>query len=175
MTLREHRLGALNLFCTRGRTLDEEHLRIAHVLSSMATIAVLNHRSHREQEILTQQLQAALSSRVLIEQAKGILAEREGLGMDRSFELLRRTARSQRRLLSEVASDLVSGNWRLGDTPLSRERHPRDGGARTEASPTGSPRGGIPSPPSPSSPPNPSNPTARSRRRRSGPRGPGER
>lgn len=120
MTLREHRLGALNLFCTQGRTLDAEHLRIAQVLSSMATIAVLSQRSFREQEILTQQLQAALSSRVLIEQAKGILAERERREMDRAFDLLRRTARSQRRLLSDVAADLVGGQWRIGDPPADR-------------------------------------------------------
>lgn len=121
MTLRARTLGALNLFCTGHRSLADEHLQVTQVLASMATIAVLNHRTYREQEILTEQLQTALSSRVLIEQAKGILAEREGLGMDRAFELLRRTARSGRRMLSDVAADVVSGQWPIGDEAPSRE------------------------------------------------------
>ena len=168
MTLREHRLGALNLFCTQGRTLDAEHLRIAQVLSSMATIAVLNQRSFREQEILTQQLQAALSSRVHIEQAKGILAERERREMDRAFDLLRRTARSQRRLLSDVAADLVGGQWRIGDPPPTgerverRARDDRDAASDTGATRASSGRSARDADPRP-------------RRRRYGPRGPGER
>lgn len=129
-----------------------DDLRTAQVLSSMATIAVLNHHSYREQEILTQQLQAALTSRVLIEQAKGMLAEREGLTMDHAFDVLRRTARSQRRLLSDVAADLVSGRWSIDDASP---------GALEPGRPTS--RGGS----DPSSTP--------SRRRRSGPRSPGER
>lgn len=109
MTLREHRLGALNLFCVAGHELDERHLRIAHVLATMATNAVFNHRSIPEQELLAQQLQTALTSRVLIEQAKGVLAEREGVGVEEAFDLLRRTARSHRRQLSDVAADIVAG------------------------------------------------------------------
>lgn len=121
MTLRESTMGALNLFCTGHRSLTDEHLRVTQVLASMAAIAVSNHRAHRDQEILAEQLQTALSSRVLIEQAKGILAEREGLGMDGAFELLRRTARSGRRMLTAVAADIVNGQWPIGGEAPRRE------------------------------------------------------
>lgn len=83
MTLREHRLGALTLSAPRTHPRRRASADRAGALEhGFFTIAVLNQRSFREQEILTQQLQAALS-RVLIEQAKGILAERERREMDR--------------------------------------------------------------------------------------------
>ncbi|NYD99627.1 GAF domain-containing protein [Kineosphaera limosa] len=109
MSLGGNRLGALNLFCTGGRVLSQVDLQTAQVLSSMATIAVLNQQSYREQEVLAQQLQAALTSRVLIEQAKGVVAERAGVDVEQAFHALRQIARGERRLLSDVARDVVAG------------------------------------------------------------------
>jgi hypothetical protein len=59
------------------------------------------------------QLELALSSRIVIEQAKGILAERHGVSVDEAFELLRREARSSRRKIHDVAADVVNGNGKL--------------------------------------------------------------
>lgn len=113
MSLRGHRVGALNLFCTGGRQLSATHLNVAQVLSSMAAIAVLNHQSYAEQERLAQQLQAALSSRVMIEQAKGVVAEREGIDVEQAFRTLRQAARDSGRLLSDVAVDVIAGRLRV--------------------------------------------------------------
>ncbi len=110
MRLRERRIGALNLFCTDHVRLDAEHLQIAGVLTKMATLGIINQRFVHEQEVLAQQLQSALQSRVLIEQAKGVLAERDGLDMAAAFAALRSRARSEHRLLSAVASEIVSGS-----------------------------------------------------------------
>lgn len=113
MTVQEHRIGALNLFCVDGRLLGAEHLRIAGVLTRMATLAVLNNRSHHEQQELARQLQAALSSRVLIKQAKGVIAERQGIDVDTAFGVLRHAARERRARLSDISADVVAGRLRL--------------------------------------------------------------
>ncbi len=123
MRVREHRIGGLNLFCTDDVRLDDEHLRVATVLGQMATLAIINHRFAREQEVLAQQLQSALQSRVLIEQAKGVIAEREGLDMAGSFAALRGKAGREKRLLSQVAFDIVAeseGEPRHAAVPLHR-------------------------------------------------------
>ena len=60
------------------------------------------------------QLEQALISRIVIEQAKGVLAERHGLDVDRAFELLRGEARNSRRRIHDVAADVVAGDLDLG-------------------------------------------------------------
>lgn len=109
MRLRERTIGALNLLRTSTDPLSATDFQIAQVLASMATIGLVNHRAIRRQELVAEQLQAALNSRVVIEQAKGIIAERAGVDIAESFELLRRAARSSRRPISELAAEVTEG------------------------------------------------------------------
>ena len=76
----------------------------------MATIAILQHQAARQAQELTEQLRAALDSRIAIEQAKGVIAERSGVDMAEAFARLRAYARSHQRLLAEVAQEVVDGS-----------------------------------------------------------------
>jgi transcriptional regulator with GAF, ATPase, and Fis domain len=108
MRLRDEVIGALNLFRTGPGLLDPEELRIGQALADVATIGLLQERNVRRSNIAAEQLQAALTSRVIIEQAKGKLAERLGLDMDQAFTLLRHYARSSNQKLTDVARAFVS-------------------------------------------------------------------
>ncbi len=109
MRLRDQVIGVLNLFSEHPLGLTLEKTRMARVVADLATIGILNHRAIREQEVLAEQLQRALTSRVVIEQAKGAIAERNGVDMATAFTMLRQTARTLQRPLTDVASDCVSG------------------------------------------------------------------
>ncbi|MGA8116473.1 MAG: GAF and ANTAR domain-containing protein [Actinocatenispora sp.] len=109
MRLRETTIGTLNLFRDRAGTFDELDLRIAQALADAATIGILQHRAVTRHEVLTEQLQTALNSRVIIEQAKGVLAERLGLDMEDAFAVLREQSRARRVRLVELASQVLSG------------------------------------------------------------------
>lgn len=109
MRLRGEVIGALNLFRNRAGTLPEADLRAAQALADVATLGILQHRSQSESRSLTEQLQHALESRIVIEQAKGILAERSGIGVDEAFFVLRGYARHHNRHLSEVAQEVADG------------------------------------------------------------------
>ena len=115
MRLRMETIGALNLFMSTPGGLSAEDLRLGQALADVATIGILQERAIRRQEMFAEQLQAALNSRVVIEQAKGMLAERGKVGMDRAFSLLRGYARANGQRLSDVARDLVNGAVRLDD------------------------------------------------------------
>ena len=110
MRLRDEVIGAMNLFRRTPGRLDETGLRVGQALADVATIGLLQERNFRHQEVLAEQLQGALNSRVAIEQAKGILAERLGLDMGQAFELLRGQARTQKRRLAELAGLVASGS-----------------------------------------------------------------
>ncbi len=112
-------IGALNLFCTSLNGLDGAEIETAHKLATMATLGILTHRTVSRQDDLSRQLQHALDSRVVIEQAKGIVAERAGASMTAAFEILRSTARSSRRRLVDVAHDVVQGQ--LPEAGLTRQ------------------------------------------------------
>lgn len=107
MRLRDQTIGALNLFEAGTEPLSAHGMNVARVLADMAAIGIINHWSIRQQEVLAQQLQSALNSRVIIEQAKGVLAERQGLSMGEAFDYLRATARASRRPIAEVAAETV--------------------------------------------------------------------
>ena len=109
MRLREDTIGALNLFHRRREALTDAGLRLAQGLADVATVGILQQRAIQRGAELADQLQTALNSRLIIEQAKGVLAEREQVDMATAFELLRRYARHTRRRLSEVAAAVVSG------------------------------------------------------------------
>jgi GAF domain-containing protein len=109
MRLRDQVIGALNLFRAEPGPLEPADLRIAQALADVATIGLLHERNVRRRETVAEQLQAALTSRVIIEQAKGKLAERLSIDMDRAFALIRDYARNSNQLLTDVARDFVTG------------------------------------------------------------------
>jgi GAF domain-containing protein len=113
MRLRSEVIGALNFFDTQPGALGAEKLRIGQALADVATIGLLQQRAIRQRDVLTEQLQSALNSRVLIEQAKGVLAERLHLDVADAFALLRSGARSRNRRLSELAQSIVDGSEQL--------------------------------------------------------------
>ncbi|MEJ8636598.1 GAF and ANTAR domain-containing protein [Streptomyces sp. MS2.AVA.5] len=108
MRLRDEVVGALNLFRTEPGPFDPVGTPIAQALADVATISLLQQRSTQRSSILNEQLQNALNSRVLIEQAKGKLAERQGIDMEQAFTALRSYARSHNRRLSDVARAFIS-------------------------------------------------------------------
>ena len=110
MRLRTDVIGALNLFGTEPGALDEDTIRLGQALADVATIGLLQARAIRNRDALAEQLQAALNSRVVIEQAKGVIAERRHLDMDQSFTLLRGTARTSNRRLSDLARAVIDGS-----------------------------------------------------------------
>jgi transcriptional regulator with GAF, ATPase, and Fis domain len=113
MRLRTDVIGTLNLFDTKPGALDRQTIRLGQALADVATIGLLQARAIRHHETLAEQLQAALNSRVVIEQAKGVIAERRHLDMDQSFTLLRGTARTSNRRLAELARAVVDGSETL--------------------------------------------------------------
>jgi GAF domain-containing protein len=109
MRLRSETIGALNLFRTRVGLLPEEDVQVGQALADVATIGILHHRASARGEILSGQLQIALNSRIVIEQAKGVLAERATLDVDQAFARLRRYARDNNVPLLQVARGVVEG------------------------------------------------------------------
>ena len=110
MRLRDEVIGALNLFSVRQMRLDQQEARVVQSLADVATIAILQERSISRAEALTEQLQGALNSRIVIEQAKGALARMEGISVDEAFDRMRRRARSQRQRLVEVAAAVLASD-----------------------------------------------------------------
>lgn len=108
MRLRSDVIGAVNLFGRRAGALDADDVRIVQALVDVATIGLLQERTIREREVLAEQLQGALNSRVVIEQAKGALAQIHRVSVDEAFALMRNYARRNGRRLSEVAQTVVS-------------------------------------------------------------------
>ncbi|MCS5715165.1 GAF and ANTAR domain-containing protein [Herbiconiux sp. CPCC 205716] len=107
MRLREKRIGVLSLYRFEAEALSAADLRAAQALADVATIGILHERVAREPDAVRNQLQRALNTRVVIEQAKGVLAHTHGVSTERAFELLRGYARSNRLGLHEVAQRLV--------------------------------------------------------------------
>ncbi len=109
MRLRGHVIGALNAFSSNGRRLSPAELRIGQAMADVATIGMLQQQAVNQARQLAEQLQTALNTRVAIEQAKGVLAERLGIDVDEGFAILRTHARSNNRRLSDVAAEVVDG------------------------------------------------------------------
>ena len=117
MRLRAQAVGSLNMFSTTTPALRDDDLRVAQAIADVATIGILQERAIRDGRELSNHLEAALQSRIVIEQAKGIVAEHQKIGVDLAFERIRTFARTHNRLLSETARDLVAG--RLSSTALA--------------------------------------------------------
>ena len=110
MRLRSEVIGALNLFTAQAQDLVAETLRLGQALADVATIGLLQARTIRQRDALTEQLQTALNTRVLIEQAKGVIAERHQVDMDGAFNLLRASARNHNRRLADLSRAVVEGS-----------------------------------------------------------------
>ena len=109
LRLRDQVLGALNLFSDEQSLLAETELVVGQALADVATIGMLQARATEEARVLSEQLQGALNSRVIIEQAKGMLAEHARVDLDAAFRLLRGYARHHNEYLSDVAQAVVKG------------------------------------------------------------------
>lgn len=117
MRLRGQVLGALNLFSNEPGVLNSADAGVAQALADVATIGILQERSARETSIVAEQLQWALESRVVIEQAKGVLAALEEIGVDEAFGRLRDHARSNNLTLRAVAEGVTARTLELGPRP----------------------------------------------------------
>lgn len=107
LRLRGEAIGVLNLWHHHPGSMPTDDLALGQALADVATTAILQERAIRRAEVLNEQLQIALSSRVVIEQAKGVLAQHSTLRMDHAFDLMRGYARNHHRRLAEVARDLA--------------------------------------------------------------------
>jgi len=107
LRLRNDRLGALNLFRTEVGAMSPTDVSVGQALADVATVGILHQRTLTHSHLISQQLQGALNSRVTIEQAKGVLAERGSIDMDRAFVLLRAHARKTQQRLADVARAVV--------------------------------------------------------------------
>ena len=108
-------IGALNFFRTDVGTIDDADFAAAQSLADIATIALMQHRIASEAQMLNEQLDTALQSRIGIEQAKGMIAERFQINLEQAFERLRTHARSNRIGISQVASNLTRGELPVSD------------------------------------------------------------
>ncbi len=108
LRLRGTVLGTLNLFLTQPGLLSDEDASAAQGLADVAAIGILHERAARENELAQEQLQHALNSRVVIEQAKGVIAQTRNVDMDAAFAALRQHARSHGLNLRDVAEQVVS-------------------------------------------------------------------
>lgn len=113
LRLRGKAIGALNLFHRTPGPLSESDLALGQALADVATIGILSERAIRRGEVVTEQLQTALNSRVIIEQAKGVIAQRDGLDMEAAFTVLRSYSRSNNLRISEVGRQIVDGSLDL--------------------------------------------------------------
>ncbi|HUZ40266.1 MAG TPA: GAF and ANTAR domain-containing protein [Acidimicrobiales bacterium] len=107
MRLRGRTIGALNLFRTHQGALTDDDVIVAQGLADIATIAILQYRSTLDSGTLNAQLSNALNSRIIIEQAKGMVRESTGCDMDEAFNRLRAHARNHNVGLTELANRLI--------------------------------------------------------------------
>ncbi|MEV7143290.1 GAF and ANTAR domain-containing protein [Streptomyces tauricus] len=123
LRVRDEVVGALSFFLDGPGTPDPGQLRLGRALADFAAIPILQQRELRRQMRLTEQLETALESRILVEQAKGALAQRRRITVDEAFALLRDHARSRRRRISAVAREVLDGT---GELSLSEPAEPAD-------------------------------------------------
>lgn len=115
MRLRGEVIGAVNIFSTDTAALTADEIDLAQALADVATVGLLQERGIREARLLNEQLQGALNSRIVIEQAKGMLAERHRLDVSEAFQTLRGYARDHNLRLGHVAQSLLDGSLPVED------------------------------------------------------------
>ena len=110
LRLRQQVIGAMNVFgVTKGGDFHDTDVAVMQALADVAAIGLIQERAIRHGEVLTEQLQGALNSRVVIEQAKGAVAQARGVSVDEAFVSIRSYARSNNRRLTDVAHTIVAG------------------------------------------------------------------
>jgi transcriptional regulator with GAF, ATPase, and Fis domain len=109
MRLRSESIGALNMFRTSRTEPDPGEIALCRALADVATIALVQERTVRQSRAVAGQLQAALNTRIVVEQAKGVLSERSGIDMNVAFDRMRAYARNSNLLLGDVARAVVEG------------------------------------------------------------------
>lgn len=109
MRLRDQVIGALNFFRKGNEPMPPEDVTSAQAIADVATISVLQHRAVRDARVVIDQLQGALNSRIVIEQAKGVIAQHRGANMEQAFALLRGFSRDNNLLMTDVARRIVEG------------------------------------------------------------------
>ena len=109
MRVRGETIGAMNLFRSQTGRIAEPDLALGQGMADIAAIALLQERTVRESRGVIAGLQGALNSRVIIEQAKGMIAERSHIDVDAAFVAMRGHARDHNRRLGDVATDLIDG------------------------------------------------------------------
>lgn len=114
-------IGSVTLLRNEPGELEKSALRLAQAMADVATIGILGARALRREKALSEQLQHALDTRVIVEQAKGVLAERYGLNTTAAFATLRSYARSHNTKVIELASSIVDGEF---NTDVLREPAP---------------------------------------------------
>ena len=110
MRLRDQVIGSLNLLRAEPGALDGDELLVAQALADVATIGILQHRAASETRLVADQLEHALKSRIVIEQAKGVLSARADVDMDAAFAGMRAYARNHNQRLTEVATAIADGS-----------------------------------------------------------------
>ncbi|MGP9019929.1 ANTAR domain-containing protein [Streptomyces sp. BR1] len=118
LRLRDRNIGALNLFQAAPHRLGESDIALAQALAGVATITILQQRTLEQSHIERTQLQTALNSRILVEQVKGILAERWQTSPDRAFFAFRGYARSNHLRLADFATSIIVGTFDTAVIPL---------------------------------------------------------
>jgi len=109
LRLRGQVIGAMNLFAVADVPLTSDDVALGQGMADIATIGLLQQRRALEHDILTEQLQAALNTRIVIEQAKGVLSERAGMSLGESFSLMRNQARRTQQPLTVIAYAVLDG------------------------------------------------------------------
>ena len=122
LRLRAQTIGVLSIFRAEPGLLTAEDARLGQGLADMATISILHQRAFSERGVLVEQLQFALTSRVIIEQAKGVLAERCRVDMGEAFTMLRKHARNNNLRLADVAKGVVEGSVELSQISVQQRR-----------------------------------------------------
>lgn len=104
--------GSFTLLTTESGGLTDQDQDLGQALTDVATLCLLQQRELRHYKLLSSQLQTALDSRIIIEQAKGVLAERAGVSVSAAFQRMRAYARGSNRKLADVAHGVVDGSLR---------------------------------------------------------------
>ena len=112
MRVHDRTIGSMALFGKDPGTMARSDSAIGQALADVATISILQERTIRESALVNEQLQRALNSRILIEQAKGVIANRSRVTMEEAFRRLRSSARSHSQSLQETASQVIEGTTR---------------------------------------------------------------
>ncbi|WP_307540702.1 ANTAR domain-containing protein [Streptomyces sp. V3I8] len=128
MRLRRDGIGSLLLLQTGGQPLSADDLALARAFADAAAIGLMQARTISRQHTVNEQLHTALQSRIVIEQAKGVLAARHGITLGQAFNSLRHHARHHRLLLGKVAQDVIDNQL----TPDPAPARPRNNAAGTE-------------------------------------------